>query len=70
MDTPKRLRIVLGQDRCTGLGLCEAAAPDAVEVRPDGSLDVLVERPGAELRAAVEEAVLSCPTEALSLVED
>ena len=64
------LRIVLDQDRCTGLGLCEAAAPDVFEVQPDGSLNVLVEHPGAEVRAAVEEAVLSCPTEALSLVED
>ena len=64
------LRIVLDKDRCTGLGLCEASAPEVFQVRADGSLDVLAERPAAELREAVEEAVLSCPTEALSLVED
>lgn len=64
------MRIVLDPSRCTGLGLCEAAAPDVFEIQPDGSLTVLDETPPEQARAAVEDAVLSCPTEALLLVED
>lgn len=64
------MRIVVDFVRCTGLGMCEAEAPDLFEVRADGSLTVLSERPCPEQRAAAEAAVSSCPTEALSLVED
>jgi ferredoxin len=64
------MRIILDPERCTGLGLCEAAAPDVFEVQPDGSLTILDETPAEEAREAVEDAILSCPTEALRLVED
>jgi len=64
------MRIVVDRDRCTGLGMCEAEAPDLFEVQDDGTLKVLNDRPGAVDREAAEAAVLGCPTEALSLVED
>ncbi|MGQ0574217.1 MAG: ferredoxin [Pseudonocardia sp.] len=64
------LRIEVNYDRCTGLGLCEAQAPDLFEVRDDGSLTVLDDRPSEEHREACEAAVESCPTEALRLVEE
>lgn len=64
------MRIVVDRSRCSGLGMCEAEAPDLFEVRDDGNLQVLDEHPGAVHRAAVEAAVSACPTEALSLVED
>ncbi|MCU1650751.1 MAG: ferredoxin, partial [Pseudonocardia sp.] len=57
-------------DKCTGLGMCEAEAPDLFEVQDDGSLKVLDEHPGPGDREAAEAAVMACPTEALSLVED
>jgi len=50
--------------------MCEAEAPDLFEVQDDGSLKVLNECPGSDQLAAAQAAVDSCPTEALSLVED
>jgi ferredoxin len=64
------MRIVVDRDKCTGLGMCEAEAPDLFEVQDDGSLTVLNDHPGAGDREAAEAAVMACPTEALSLVED
>lgn len=63
-------RIEVNYDRCTGLGMCEAEAPELFEVQDDGSLTVLDERPAEEHRDACEAAVAACPTEALRLVED
>jgi ferredoxin len=37
------MRIVVDHDRCTGLGMCEAEAPELFEVQDDGSLSVLDE---------------------------
>jgi ferredoxin len=64
------MRIVVDVSRCCGLGMCEAEAPDLFEVRTDGSLTVRNDRPGEGRRAAVEEAVAVCPTQALSIAED
>ena len=64
------MKIVVDYVKCTGLGMCEAEAPDLFEVQDDGSLLVLNESPGADQLAAAQAAVDSCPTEALSLVED
>jgi ferredoxin len=63
------MRIVVDYDKCTGLGMCEAEAPDLFAVQDDGSLDLLVEEPSEEHRAAAEAACESCPTEALTLVD-
>lgn len=64
------MRIVVDYVKCTGLGMCEAEAPDLFEVQDDGSLSVLNENPSEDQVAAARAAVDSCPTEALSLVED
>ena len=64
------MRLVVDYNKCTGLGMCEAEAPDLFEVQDDGSLTVLNEFPGESQRAQAEAAVESCPTEALSIVED
>ena len=64
------MRIVVDYDKCTGLGMCEAEAPDLFEVQDDGSLVVLNDTPTDAQRAEAEAAVESCPTEALSIVED
>jgi ferredoxin len=63
------LRIEVDYGRCSGLGVCEAEAPELFEVHDDGSLIVHDETPGEEHRAACEAAVAACPTEALRLVE-
>jgi ferredoxin len=64
------MRIVVDYNKCTGLGMCEAEAPDLFEVQDDGSLTVLDEKPGDDQREALEAAVAACPTEALSIAED
>jgi ferredoxin len=64
------MRIVIDRDRCTGLGMCEAEAPELFEVQDDGTLRILDDRPEQSCRVIAEAAVQACPTEALSLVED
>ena len=61
------MQVLCDFDRCTGLGLCESLAPDFFEVQDDGSLVVLRETFDEAERSSLEEAVRSCPTEALSL---
>ena len=61
------MQVLCDFDKCTGLGLCESLAPDFFEVQDDGSLMVLRETFDEAERSSLEEAVRSCPTEALSL---
>lgn len=61
------MRVCVDYDKCTGLGLCESLAPDFFEVDDDGSLHLLKEKGSEEQRAELNEAVRSCPTEALSI---
>ena len=63
-------RIVVDRSRCTGLGMCEESAPGIFEIQDDGTMKLLQECPPADRLREVEAAVLGCPTEALSLVED
>lgn len=63
------MRIVVDQDRCTALGICESLASDFFEVDDDGDLAVLREDVPAEQRGLVGRAVTGCPTAALSLVD-
>ena len=65
------MRIVIDDDLCRGFGNCMLAAPEIFDLKPDSTIvTILQERPAEELRAAAEEAVLSCPVEALALRED
>jgi ferredoxin len=64
------MRIVLDLNKCTGLGMCEAEAPDLFEVQDDGSLVILLENPAEDDRERAEAACEACPTEALSLIEE
>jgi ferredoxin len=61
------VKITVDFDRCQSNALCMSAAPDIFEVRDDGYLYVLVEEPGDDRRASVEEAARLCPTQAISL---
>jgi ferredoxin len=63
------VRVVVDRVKCTGLGLCEAAAPESLEIDQDRLLVVLGEAVAPERLEAVEAAVRGCPTEALRLVE-
>ncbi|MCX2933768.1 ferredoxin [Mycobacterium sp. CVI_P3] len=61
------MKIEVDRVKCTGMGLCEVAAPAIFEVGEDGQTHVLVENVPDADRAAVEEAVANCPAMALSL---
>ncbi len=60
-------KIKVDFDRCEGTGMCESLAPDHFEVDEQGFLQVLQEDVAEGEVAIVEEAVASCPTEALRL---
>ena len=61
------MRVVVDYDRCESNAICMGMAPEVFEVRDDDNLYVLQENPPEELRAKVEQAVRSCPKQALSL---
>ena len=64
------MRIGLDADLCQAYGNCLLAAPEVFELT-DATPVVIVlrERPDEQLRAQVEEAVQSCPVQALTLHE-
>ena len=64
------MRVVVDRDKCTGLGMCEAEAPELFELQNDGSLVILNDQPSESQGPEAEAAADACPTEALSIVED
>jgi ferredoxin len=64
------MKVVVDRVKCTGLGICEAKAPNAFEIDDDGSLVILTEDVTPQEFDAVKAAVEGCPTEALRLIED
>ena len=61
------MRVVVDYDRCESNAICMGMAPEVFEVRDDDKLYVLQENPPEELRGKVEQAVRSCPKQALAL---
>lgn len=61
------MRIVLDENKCSSLGMCESIAPDFFEVGDDGALTLLNATPQEDKRGLMEEAVAACPTSALSI---
>lgn len=62
------MRLQVDYTRCTGLGVCESIAPAVFGINEDGSLELSTDCPAESLRPAIEEAVSSCPTEAISIL--
>lgn len=62
------MKLEVDWDLCEAHGQCEFAAPNVFTINDDGDLDVLMEGevPESE-RAAVEQAVRRCPTQALRI---
>lgn len=62
------MKIAHDSQRCCSSGMCESFAPDIFEISDDdGALRVIDPTPDESRRGAVEMAIASCPTEALSL---
>ncbi|WP_280343275.1 ferredoxin [Nocardia neocaledoniensis] len=62
------MRIELDRTKCTGLGICESLAPSFFEVDENGDLIMRKDDVADGELAEVEEAVFSCPTEALRIL--
>jgi ferredoxin len=61
------MRLVVDRNRCQGIGMCEMAAADIIEVDEDGQAHVLVDAVAPEHEPAARVAVSNCPAEALLL---
>lgn len=61
------MKVKVDTTKCSGIGLCEMTAPEVFEVGDDGQAHVIKAEPSADELPAVEEAVSSCPTAALSI---
>ena len=61
------MRVVVDFDKCQSNAVCMGVAPEVFEVRDDNFLYVLQEEPPEELRPKVEEAVRTCPTQAITI---
>lgn len=61
------MKVVVDFDTCQSNAVCQGIAPEVFEVRDDGYLYILQENPPEELRAKVEDAVRSCPVQAISI---
>jgi ferredoxin len=70
LDGRLRVKVVVDFDVCASNAVCMGIVPEVFEVRDDGFLYVLDEHPPETLRDRLREAVRSCPTGAITLVED
>ena len=63
-------KIKVDFDRCESNAMCEAIAPDHFQVDDDDYLQILDDRVTEDNQALIEQAVASCPTSAISIVEE
>jgi ferredoxin len=61
------VKVVVDFDACQSNAVCQGIAPEVFEVRDDGFLYILQENPDEAMRAKVEDAVRSCPVQAISI---
>lgn len=63
------MKVAVDLHKCGGIGMCEMLAPEVFEVTDDGQARVLVSDIAPEAATAAHDAVASCPTGALSIVQ-
>jgi ferredoxin len=64
------MKVVVDFELCEANAVCMEVCPEVFKVDDQDFLHILIERPGEELRAQVEEAVDLCPRQAISIEED
>jgi ferredoxin len=63
------MKVKVDFDLCQSNAVCESLAPDVFEIDDNNFLMVKTEEVTDANRAAIERAVASCPTQAISIVE-
>ncbi|MEE8558137.1 MAG: ferredoxin [Myxococcota bacterium] len=63
------MKIEVDYDLCEANAVCMDICPQVFKVDEEDNLHILIEQPGPEHRAKVEEAIRLCPRQALSLIE-
>jgi ferredoxin len=61
------MKIVHDETKCASSGMCEAVAPEFFEIGDDGALRLLNVSPADCHYTLVRQAVVDCPTGALSI---
>jgi ferredoxin len=61
------MRVVVDLSQCESNALCMAVAPEVFQLDDDDELHVLLEEPPPELLERVEQAIRTCPKQAISL---
>ncbi len=64
------MKVVVDYDVCASNAVCMGIVPEVFEVRDDGFLYLLEEHPDESLRDLLRQAVNSCPTGAITLVDE
>ena len=59
--------LVIDQDKCIGCELCCEICPEVFKMSDIGSIDVIVQTVEPERDADIEEAIVSCPVEAIEI---
>lgn len=67
MGSDSGFRVVVDRDLCQGHAMCELEAPEYFRVPKHGQVQILDSDPPEEARPQIEQAVLACPTRALSI---
>jgi ferredoxin len=60
-------RVEADLDLCQGHAMCELEAPDFFRVPKRGKVEILDAEPPNDARKEIEQAVMACPTQALSI---
>ena len=61
------MTLVIDTEKCQGHGRCVLASPDLFDVDDDGYGQVLIAEPGPEYAADLQQAIMNCPEQAISL---
>lgn len=64
------MKVYIDKDLCIGCGACESVAPDIFQMKEDGLAHVVLDEVGEARRKDVEEAMGSCPSEAIKIEKD
>lgn len=63
------MKVVVDFDLCESNAVCMGICPEVFEVRSDDFLYILDDHPSEALRPQLEEAALSCPRGAITIVD-